>query len=177
MEDRTLLSTLVVTNLHDSGAGSLRAAVAAADAEPSAAVITFAKGLKGTIPLSTGELLITNSVTINGPGASNLAVSGTGTSRVFEILAGQNVTVTGLTITRGYAPDEGAGILNDGSNLTLSGDIVSQMWPMRAQPPAPREGVLRVWEVGSRSRTRSFSATRRRGQRRVEFRRCVRRRH
>ena len=34
MEDRTLLSTLVVTNLHDSGAGSLRAAVAAADAEP-----------------------------------------------------------------------------------------------------------------------------------------------
>ena len=65
-------------------------------------------------------------MTINGPGASNLAVSGTGTSRVFEILAGQNVTVTGLTITRGYAPDEGAGILNDGSNLTLSGDIVSQ---------------------------------------------------
>ena len=87
---------------------------------------TFANGLHGTITLTSGELLITDSVTINGPGANQLSVSGNNASRVFEIAAGLNVTISGLTITDGYAPDQGGGILNDGSNLTLSGDDLSQ---------------------------------------------------
>jgi len=38
--------------------------------------IDFAPGLSGTITLSSGELDLTQNVTINGPGAGQLAVSG-----------------------------------------------------------------------------------------------------
>ena len=124
MEDRTLLSTLTVMNNNDSGKGSLRAAIAAAQ---SGDTIAFSSKLDGkTIALTSGELLITDSVTIDGPGANQLAVSGNNASRVFEVAAGQNVTISGLTITHGYAADQGGGILNDGSNLTLSGDNITQ---------------------------------------------------
>ena len=88
--------------------------------------IAFARGLHGTITLTSGELLVADSVTINGPGANQLSVSGNNASRVFEVAAGQNVTISGLTITHGSAPDQGGGILNDGSNLTLSGVDLSQ---------------------------------------------------
>ena len=64
LEDRTVPSTFTVTNLHDAGPGSLRAAVAAADAT-SGATIAFAPGLHGAIGLTTGELDLTSSVTIN----------------------------------------------------------------------------------------------------------------
>ncbi len=67
MENRTLLSTLTVMNNHDSGAGSLRADIAAAT---SGDTIAFADGLRGqTITLTTGELDITTSLNIDGPGA------------------------------------------------------------------------------------------------------------
>jgi hypothetical protein len=92
LEDRTLLSTYLVTNLNDNGTGSLRAAVQAADASPGS-TIDFAKGLHGTITLTSGELDITSSTTVNGPGANKLAVSGNNASRVFEIAAGLNVTI------------------------------------------------------------------------------------
>ena len=36
------------------------------------------------------------------------------------------MTISGLTITGGFALDQGGGILNDGNNLTLSGDSLSQ---------------------------------------------------
>ena len=55
-----------------------------------------------------------------------MTVSGGGASRVFETAAGLNVTIKGLTITNGSAPDQGGGILNDGSNLTLSADDLTQ---------------------------------------------------
>src|SRR5262245_53280477 len=58
LENRILLSTFLVTNLHDSGPGSLRAAVQAADGT-SGAVIDFAANLHGTIILKTGQLNLT----------------------------------------------------------------------------------------------------------------------
>jgi hypothetical protein len=143
LEDRTLLSTVIssvaytVTNLHDNGNGSLRAAVASGDG-----TIVFAKGLHGTIVLTSGELLINNSVAINGPGANRLSVSGNNASRVFEIAAGQNVAISGLTITHGYAPDQGGGILNDGSNLTLSADNLTQNVVFESATNGARGGGL-----------------------------------
>ncbi len=68
LEDRSLPSTFTVTNLLDTGAGSLRAALAAANASPGADAIDFAT--TGTIKLTSGELDITDSLTINGPGAT-----------------------------------------------------------------------------------------------------------
>jgi hypothetical protein len=113
LEDRIVPSTFTVTNLNDSGAGSLRAAVSDANAAPGS-TIDFAKGLHGTIKLTNGELDITSSTTIIGPGADKLSVSGNSANRVFEIGTGQNVTISGLTISNGVAV-QGGGIDNFGT--------------------------------------------------------------
>jgi hypothetical protein len=38
----------------------------------------------------------------------------------------RHVAINGLTITHGFAHDQGGGILNQGSTLTLSADVLSQ---------------------------------------------------
>ncbi len=120
MEDRKLLSTFMVTNLNDSGAHSLRAGIQSGDA-----TIAFAVGLHGTIKLES-ELQINHSVTIDGPGANELSVSGNDSSRVFEIAAGQ-VAISGLTITDGHeVAANGGGILVDaGATLNLDQVVVA----------------------------------------------------
>lgn len=123
LEERVLFSTFSVLNLNDSGPGSLRAELAAANS--GADTIIFAHGLHGTITLAS-ELQVTQSVMINGPGADRVTVSGNNASRVFEVDAGFNVSINGLTISHGYASGHGGGIENDGSNLTLSGDQLTQ---------------------------------------------------
>jgi len=118
LEDRRLLSTFMVTNLNDSGAHSLRAGIQSGDA-----TIAFSPGLHGTITLKS-ELPITSSVTINGPGADRLSVSGNDSTRVFEIAAGQ-VAISGLTITDGQeVAANGGGILID-AGATLNFDHVA----------------------------------------------------
>ncbi len=80
--------------------------------------------MSGTILLTSGELLITNSVTIRGPGSAMLAVAGnfpTTTNRVFDVEGGVTVTITSLTITNGAFPGgSGGGIYNYQSTLTVS---------------------------------------------------------
>jgi hypothetical protein len=62
LEDRTVPSTLTVTSAADSGTGSLRAEIAAAQ---SGDTINFAPSLAGqTITLTSGELAINKSLTI-----------------------------------------------------------------------------------------------------------------
>src|SRR5205823_6086558 len=79
--------SFVVTNSFDNGGRSLRNAIAAAN--PSAnGVITFSQNVTGTIVLTKGELVITNTMAIIGPGANVLAVSGNNSNRVFEIVSG-----------------------------------------------------------------------------------------
>src|SRR5262245_57221493 len=102
LEDRAVPATFTVSNLADAGAGSLRAAVAAANTNPGADVIDFAGGLRGTVALTSGQLRFTDDVQIAGPGANRLAVSGSDLSRVFRIDAGATVEMDGLTITRGH---------------------------------------------------------------------------
>jgi hypothetical protein len=104
LEDRALPSTFTVTNTNDSGPGSLRAEVAAANLDsPGPDTINFAKGVHGTIVLTSGELLINDNVTISGPGANKVSVSGDNASRVVEVSVGLNVTISGLTITEGLS--------------------------------------------------------------------------
>ena len=131
-----MLSLLVTSNA-DSGPGSLRAAIAAA---PSGATIEFAKRIH-TITLTSGELAITKSLDIEGPGANKLTISGNDTSRVFDIEGTMAVIISGLTITDGLAngttnhPGIGGAIYHNGEGsaamsitggtLTLSRVVVS----------------------------------------------------
>src|SRR5207344_965453 len=67
----TQAATITVTNTNESGAGSLRQAIADANDGD-----TIRFGVTGTITLSTGELLVDKSVNISGPGSDNLTVAG-----------------------------------------------------------------------------------------------------
>src|SRR6266542_4754947 len=87
LEDRIVPSTFTVHNLNDSGPDSLRAAISAANANPDADVIKFAGGLSGTIALAS-ELSITQDLTIDGPGAGTITVSGNNATRVFHVSGG-----------------------------------------------------------------------------------------
>jgi hypothetical protein len=115
-------ATLTVVNTNDSGAGSLRQAIA--DAAPGD-TIDFDAGLSGqTITLTTGELLISKNLTITGP-AGGITVSGNNTSRVFDIGAVGVITVniSSLTIANGNTSEYGGGIRNVGM-LTLTNSTV-----------------------------------------------------
>jgi hypothetical protein len=80
--------------------------------------ITFA--VTGAIQLTSGELVIDNSITISGPGADSLAVF-SNTFRIFHVMPGPTVTIAGLTIRGGFVQfDFGGGILNDHATLTLT---------------------------------------------------------
>lgn len=116
-------ATFEVTSTADSGAGTLRQAIIDANGASGADEITFASGVTGQITLATGQLAISDSVTITGPGAGQLAVDGGGASRVFEVYSNPTniaVTIEGLTISGGAA-SHGAGVRNTDEDLTLDG--------------------------------------------------------
>ena len=130
--------TISVTNLNDSGPGSLRAAIEGAE---NGDTIVFAANLSGTITLTSGELLLNQDLTIVGPttstGAPAIVISGNNASRVFDIEGGRqgvNVTLQNFTIEDGLANAQAANVasagggllINDaGGNLTLSNLLVS----------------------------------------------------
>src|SRR5262245_36751127 len=170
LEDRTVPSTLTVTNNLDTGVagdGSLRGEIAAAQ---SGDTINFASSLLGQIiTLTGGELAITKSLDIEGPGANQLTVSGNHASRVFDISAGATVTIAGMTMTDGLAngsspvlASTGGGILNFGS-LTLANDVLSNNQAVgdAGTSPTGRVGAALggvVANLGSGSLTISSSA-------------------
>ena len=119
LEYRSVPAAFEVLTLADSGEGSFRQAVLEANALPGADDIRFAAELQGTIPLTGGQLSITDHLTIDGPGAGLLAVSGNHLSRVFNISGGASVAIDDLTIANGQVVGDGGGILNTGSTLTL----------------------------------------------------------
>lgn len=122
LEGRWVPSTLTVTSIADKGVGSLRADIAAAR---SGDTIDFAPGLDGQTITLKSELFINKNLTITGPGAGLLTVSGNNASRVFEVAPGAQATLSGLTIGNGFAIN-GAGILVDtGAVLSISDSTLS----------------------------------------------------
>jgi hypothetical protein len=111
-----------VTNANDSGPGSLRGVIAAAN---SGDIISFDPSVTGAIVLTTGEVPITKSLTIVGPGRDVLAVSGNNASRVFSITAGSAVVVSGLTIRNGASASFGGGVYTAGVLTLINSAVLS----------------------------------------------------
>ena len=124
----THAATFTVTSLNDSGAGSLRATIDLANAAPGADTIDFQAGLTGTIPLATSLPALSADVTIIGPGAATVTVSGQDILgvRPFAVNTGVTASIDGLTIADGNSAGNGGGILNNGTltvtNSTISGN-------------------------------------------------------
>ena len=119
----------VVVNNADSGAGSLRQAIADAC---DASTITFNMALvTSPITLTTSELTISKNLTVTGPGSSVLTIrrgtaAGTAQFRVFNVNSG-TVNISGVTVTNGTptaSTPDGGGIVNS-TTLALTDVIVS----------------------------------------------------
>lgn len=88
-----LATTITVNSLNDPGSAgicTLRDAIAAADTDTAVNGCTAGSGadtidltgVTGTITLTAGELQTSTDITINGPGASQLAIDGNHASRI-----------------------------------------------------------------------------------------------
>jgi hypothetical protein len=102
MKAATCMTNPVVVNNSDSGAGSLRQAIVDAC---DGSTVTFANTVASPITLAS-ELAIDKNLTIQGPGANALTISGNHAVRVFNIGSVNpaiNVTLSGVTITNGSA--------------------------------------------------------------------------
>ena len=128
---REVAANFTVSNINDSGDGSLRKAILDANAMAGDDTITFATpffSTPRTITLTSGELAINSNLTITGPGANLLTVAGNNASRVFRINSGFTVSLNGMAVTSGNGGDvgDGGGIRNDGTltvtNSTISGN-------------------------------------------------------
>jgi hypothetical protein len=165
LEDRAVPAVLTVNTLsdqtdHTDSVLTLREAIAVVNSQSDADLndaekaqisgtlgtdtIQFAPSLfsggAGTITLGGSELLITDTtglLTIRGPGADLLSISGNHAVRVFHfdaISTGVTASISGLTIANGKALDldPGAGILNTEGTLTVSNCAVTGNFAERA---------------------------------------------
>jgi hypothetical protein len=110
---------------------SLRQAVDAANlnADPGTIdYITFNSGITGTITLGS-ELLVSEPVYINGPGANVLTVSGNGVTRMFDIdMNGPNALPVGiyrLTLSGGHIIGNGGAIYDGDGVLKVNESVLS----------------------------------------------------
>ena len=138
LEERIVLSTFRVNttldtvavnfkNGHDStGHISLRSAIMAADAHGGSNTIIVPAGLfLLTIPganedaSASGDLDLKGKIQIKGANSSATIIDGNDLDRVFQVLGGK-ISISNLTIQHGNSA-LGAGILNSGGQVTLSG--------------------------------------------------------
>ena len=124
MERRALLATIGVSNINDSGEGSLRSAIAGA----SDGDVIDLTGLSGMIDMRGGELAVPISLTIKGPGSSKLTIDPSFISRIFDFSNPRATDeVDGLDLENGAAAGAspgGGAILSSAANLTISGCLI-----------------------------------------------------
>lgn len=118
---------VVVQNNADSGLGSLRQALLAVD--PGGTIVIPA-GV-GQITLTSGQLNVSTSMTIEGAGSAQTVISGGHNSRVFSIFGSPTVTIEGVQIINGEVNSPGlevfgGGIEQAGGSLTVANSIISQ---------------------------------------------------
>ena len=113
----------------DAGTGSglsgdIRYCVTQANQPANAgSTITFETALTGnTVTLANGPLVISDAMTITGPGASSLTLSGNNSSRLFDVESGGSLTLQNVTLSGGLA--QGTGAAAEGGAIYTSGTLV-----------------------------------------------------
>ena len=93
-----------------------------ANASTGPMTINFIPGLRGAIGtanLTPTGLAISEAITINGPGARVLTITGRTSARVFRVL-GAKVNISGLSIVNGKATNDQGGAISNTGSLTLT---------------------------------------------------------
>ena len=111
----TCLSAVVTSSADDGSAGTLRALLGSL---PAGTIITFDPSLNGSTNTVASPLSPQAAVTIQGPGASLIAIDGGGTSTVFTNSVAS--TISGLSINNGYNAN-GGGALIANAPLVIDG--------------------------------------------------------
>jgi hypothetical protein len=118
--------------------------------------ISFDPSVTGTITLGGASLPITGNhgLTITGPGSSSLTISGNDASQIFSITAptGNNIAISGLTITHGSSSTPGGAIVDvsnglrigpggaSGAALSLTDDVISDSTTTVSSRSGPYSG-------------------------------------
>jgi hypothetical protein len=124
LESRIAPATFSVTNLMDDGPGSLRDVIAKANENPGADSIVFKEGLTGTIELTSanGVILISDTLTIKGPGAAKLTIDAQNQTQIFLVndldsSKDSSLTVSGLAFFNGKAIRPAPDVANPGGAI------------------------------------------------------------
>lgn len=127
LEDRLAPAVFTVLNLNDSGPDSLRDCVAKANAAAGFDSVVFGPSVVGTITLTSGEIIINDTVSIGGPGKSLLTISGGKSQRIFNIASTSDtkgaISITSLTLSDGFTSgfvSGGSAIRGTAPSLSLS---------------------------------------------------------
>ena len=125
LENRELLATFTVTNLHSGGAGSLRQAIINSNAQPGANIIDF--GVAGTIRLTKSALpAISDPVTLDGSTAPTFAgtpvvtVNFNGKAGLQFDAGSDGSTLKSLSLIKASS----AGVTLNASQITLQGNYI-----------------------------------------------------
>jgi hypothetical protein len=138
---------IVVANCHDSGAGSLRAAVLVAS---EGETVDLSQLTCSTITLSSGQIDVDqDDLFITGPGADALTING-GTNpaysnRIFRHLGAGTLTIEGLTIAHGsrpYANSTAGGCLFSNGSIHVFYSIVDACTVSASGPGEARGGAI-----------------------------------
>jgi uncharacterized repeat protein (TIGR01451 family) len=116
-----------VTNLSDGAApgpaGSLRKAISDANANSGADRILFDSSLTGNVGLTSGSLPITEALEVQGTGADKLGIDAYfSNTRIFYVnptVAGDPVTISGLSMSYGHTTGSGGAIVNVDAKLAV----------------------------------------------------------
>jgi hypothetical protein len=113
------MQAVIVTNANNSGAGSLRQAIADAPVNGDVLFEPTFFAVPRLIALGS-EIVIAKSLTVHGSGADLLTLSGRNLNRVFRVTGGGlRVAISDVTLSAGRNEDLGGAIVSD-SDLTLS---------------------------------------------------------
>jgi CSLREA domain-containing protein len=131
LEVRLIIVNTLFDTVGNDGSCSLREAITAANTNVASGALTgecpagisvedaIGFSVTGTITLGSMLPIITDTVTINGPGAASLTISGNNVTRAMQVNTGKTLNLSNVTIANGNPGSSGGGIYNLGM-LTIS---------------------------------------------------------
>ncbi|MDB5391628.1 MAG: hypothetical protein JWM11_7274 [Planctomycetaceae bacterium] len=126
LESRELLTTITVTTNLDvvnpnDQLVSLREAVATANSDPGADTIEFSPAANGTIVLTAGALVVTDTLTIQGNGSGQTQLDARNASRVINYTGETgDLNLNNLSILNGNSENDGGGGIDFQSSGALT---------------------------------------------------------